>query len=468
MNLGLIPSIFLFFGVLSLIYGAAFYQYHNARYQKAIENWSLGALMLGAATLLTLFRAQIPLVVSYFFANALAFLAYAELNRALKRIAREDHTSVVNRGIDVGILVAYTALLLSVDAWTPAEYREAAKTSFVSLAVTVLSILGALHCYEASRKHNLPLAAVVGHIFAFVAVLWFIRIVAAAAKLGEYAFDATPVNTVVFVLIFITGVLRYLTFPLVLLQKIENDKQVQLKQSLVKASKTATAGALSASIAHELNQPLTATRINAQVLRKAIENEAVHPSPAHATRTLDLVNEILEENERAARIITSLRGIFSQSQAIRTEVDISQLIQRTVALVQKDLSRHGIQVEFALATDLRAAIAEDEFQQVILNILLNSIYALQEHKGTIARTISIATRGEVGEVEIRILDNGPGVPPEMEESLFEILSTSKDTGMGVGLWLSKYIVERQGGTIAYSRSEQGGACFTIRLPRPPA
>jgi signal transduction histidine kinase len=468
MNLGLIPTLFLFFGVLSLIYGGALYQYRNVRYQKAIENWSLGALMLGTATLLTLFRAQIPTVVSYFFANALAFLAYAELNRALKRLALDDHSSRNNRGRDAVVLVAYTVLLLAIDAWAAPEYREAVKTSFVSLAVVVLSIEGARHCYEASRRHGIPLAAVCGHIFVFVALLWFLRIVAAAAKLGQYAFDATPVNTVVFVLIFITGVLRYLIFPLVLLQKIENDKQAQLKQTLVKASKSATAGALSASIAHELNQPLAATRINAQVLRKALENGTERPGDGQAGRMLDLVNDILEENERAARIITSLRGIFSQSQATRTEVDIAQLIEKVVALVQKDLERHQIELEFALASGLRVAIAEDEFQQVILNLLLNSIHALQEHASDTGRTIAIATRCDVSQVEITVADNGPGVPPEMEQTLFEILSTSKDTGMGVGLWLSKYIVERQGGTIAYSRSDQGGACFTIQLPRPQA
>lgn len=461
MNLGLIPSLFLFFGVLSLIYSAALHQYHNARYQKVIQHWSLGTFLWGISILMTIFRTEIPLLLSYFFANALAYVANVELNRGLKRLARDDQTSHDKRWLDVLYLLAFMGALLTIDALTPAEYREAAKTTFVSASIVVVSILGARHCFEFGRKHTLTLAVIFGYIYLVVALLWSIRIVAALARLGSYAFDATPINTVVFVLIFITGVLRYLIFPLVLLQKTENDKQAQLKQSLVKASKTATAGALSASIAHELNQPLTAMRIKGQLLRKRITDPRAGHKPEDLLSTVD---DILAENERAAKIITSLRAIFSQSQPTKAEVDLTQLIHKTIALVQKEMARQGIRFELSLAAGLRINIAEDEFHQVLLNLLLNSSHALQNHDGATDKTIAISSLSQGRLVKLVVSDNGPGVLQDMEPSLFDLLSTSKDTGMGVGLWLSKYIVERHGGTMAYAPAALGGACFTITLP----
>jgi signal transduction histidine kinase len=464
MNLGLIPSLFLFFGVLSLIYAAALHQYHNAKYQKVIHHWSLGSFLLGIATLLTIFRVEIPLLVSYFLANALAFMGYVEFTRALRRLARNDHTSSVNRWSDLLILGGYMVLLLALDTWTPADYREVAKTSFVSLVVTVVFILNARDCFALGRKDGLPLARIFGHLFVVVAVLWSIRTVVAVARIASSAFDPSPINTTIFVLLFITGVLRYLIFPLVLLQKIENDKQAQLKDSLVKASKTATAGALSASIAHELSQPLTAMRISGELLRKAMTSHQARLALVNPADVLPIVDRVLEQNERAASIITTLRSIFSQSLVAKTEVDLSRVIQKTAALIREEAARYQIGVELSLDNAVRVDIAEDEFQQMLLNLLLNSVQALQNSPDGNDRTIVITTRSVGGMVELAVTDNGPGVRPDMVATLFEILSTSKESGMGIGLWLSKYIVERHGGSIVYSPAQQGGACFTITLP----
>ncbi len=466
MQLGLIPTLFLFFGLVSVFYAAVLHYYLRGRDPLVVDHWSLGCLIWGLAVLATIFRVELPLLVSYFLANAVAFMAYVEINRGLKLLVSKERRKPVRRSFDLLLILGYVAILYALDRWMPLEVKETAKTSFVSLVMVLVGAQGARYCFAIGRVHAIALAHNLGYLFLVVAAIWGARAASAVGWQATHAFAPSALNTVIFVSLFVTGVVKYFVFPMVLLQKVAHDSQVQFRTTLVKANKTVTSGALSASIAHELNQPLAAIRINGQTLRKALEEQG-GPGGAVTDDMRAMIDDILSENDRAAKIIASLRAIFTLSPSTRTAQDASQLVQQSLGMVKRELERQQVKLQLDLTDDLLIAVPQDEFVQVLLNLLFNSLQALQEPTRSGEKIISIRARRQAGLLEISVSDNGPGVKPEMTGVLFEILSTSKDSGMGVGLWLCKYIVERHEGSISHAVSPLGGATFIVRLPHCP-
>ena len=232
----------------------------------------------------------------------------------------------------------------------------------------------------------------------------------------------------------------------------------RLIYSLMKANKTSATGALSASIAHELNQPLGASNLNIQFLKMKLEKGALNP---------DLGKEILDsleaDNNRAATIVKSLRSIFSDGNVNAEEVQLSALISKVLDIVKPELKSKNIQLQLRIDDGLVIKVNSTELEQVILNLLNNAIQALA-NSGTLQRRITIEAIGAGESVHLSVSDNGPGVLAEFKPQLFELLSTTKQTGMGLGLWLCKHIVTRYGGSIRYDDGIGGGAKFMIEFP----
>ena len=462
-NLPLVPSLFLFFGIISVLYAAALHYFLKVKDQAAVDHWSLGSLIWGCAIILTIFRQELPLLLSYFVANGLAVVANVVLNRALKSLIEGSRGPVRLRVSDALIFLLFTTVLYALDRWMPGEFKEASKTSFVSAWTVVLSFLAARYCLQIGREYGLKIATNFAYVYGTVGLLWLGRIALSLVAQVTHAFDTSPFNTVIWVAIFITGIIRYMIFPMLLLQKTQNERQEQLRQSLARANKTVTSSALSASIAHELNQPLAAIRINAQILVKALDKQRSAQARSESLDLHAIVDDILRDNDRASRIIGTLRSIFQQSPAPSAAVDSAQMIHSMLNLLRKETEKRGVQLECQLVEGLAIKIPEDEFQQVLMNLISNSMEALAQRTGGQALVLIQSIQRD-GQLEITVADNGPGVAPEMKDVLFEILSSGKDFGMGLGLWLCKFIVERHGGSIAYQTSALGGACFSVLLP----
>jgi signal transduction histidine kinase len=247
--------------------------------------------------------------------------------------------------------------------------------------------------------------------------------------------------------------------------KIENEKinellkeKERLIYGLMKANKTAATGALSASIAHELNQPLGASNLNIQFLKMKLEKGMLNP---------ELGKEILDsleyDNKRAATIVKSLRSIFTEGESNTQEVQLGYLISSVLDIVKPELKSKNIQIQLRVDDDLLIQVNSAEIEQVILNLLNNAIQALAK-SGTLQRRIAIEALKTDNSVQLSISDNGAGVPEDFKSQLFELLSTTKQTGMGLGLWLCKHIVTRYSGSIHYEDAVGGGAKFVIELP----
>ena len=228
--------------------------------------------------------------------------------------------------------------------------------------------------------------------------------------------------------------------------------------SLLKANKTASTGALSASIAHELNQPLGATGLNIQFLQKKLSEGELTP-----TLQKEVLDSLLSDNQRAASIIRSLRSVFADEKLASVKVDIAQLIDLVLTIARPEIAKQNIQMVLRLEDNVFVTANKGELQQVLLNLINNAIDAL---KFSDQSNKQITIRGEHSSsgVQISIADNGSGIDAEVQTHMFELLSTTKGTGMGIGLWLCKHIVMRHGGSIWFESSADTGTTFFVSLP----
>lgn len=236
------------------------------------------------------------------------------------------------------------------------------------------------------------------------------------------------------------------------------DERELMVGSLLRANKTGATGALSASIAHELNQPLGASSLNIQFLKMKLEKGQLNP---------ELGKEILDalegDNKRAATIVRSLRSIFTEQDVATECVDIGQIINNVLEIVKPELKYKNIVIIQSVDRDLLAQARATEIQQVLLNLINNAIQAVAGKENHVGR-IQIEAKQIEDRIQISISDNGVGVPQEQKSSLFELLNTTKQSGMGLGLWLCKHIVTKYGGSINYEDSVGSGARFVVALP----
>jgi signal transduction histidine kinase len=232
----------------------------------------------------------------------------------------------------------------------------------------------------------------------------------------------------------------------------------RLIYGLLKANKTAATGALSASIAHELNQPLGASNLNIQFLKMKLEKGVLNPELGR-----EILDSLEEDNKRAATIVKSLRSIFSDSNSNAEEVLVNDLITQVLDIVTPELRSKNIQIQIRVDDGLIMKVNSAEIEQVILNLLNNAGQSLA-NSGTLLRRITIEATKIGKSIRLSIADNGMGVPAKFKPQLFELLSTTKQTGMGLGLWLCRHIVTRYGGSIHYEDAIGGGARFVVELP----
>ncbi|MDR7414917.1 MAG: ATP-binding protein [Armatimonadota bacterium] len=235
----------------------------------------------------------------------------------------------------------------------------------------------------------------------------------------------------------------------------ERTQQLERAQArLVQSEKLAALGELVAGVAHELNNPLTSVLGYAQLL------EAGELNGEDARRAMGV---ILQEAERARRIVQNLLTFARQRAHERGPVDVNAALEQTLALRRYELERAGVEFALDLARDL-PFIEGDLFQlqQVFLNLINNAAQALAGARGR----IEIRTTHREGRVVVEVADTGPGIPPEHLHRIFDPFFTTKDVGQGTGLGLSiSYgIVRDHGGEIYAENRPEGGARFVIELP----
>jgi two-component system sensor kinase FixL len=235
----------------------------------------------------------------------------------------------------------------------------------------------------------------------------------------------------------------------------ETDRQAQ---KAAHASRVATLGELAASLAHELNQPLTAILSNANAATRFLDAE----SPDFQ-EIREALADIAADDRRASDIILRMRAMLRKGDLERRPLDLNALVTDALRLAASDAVLRQVRVDEQLAAGLAPVMGDPvQLQQVVLNLLLNGLDASAELPHP--RSLVIATSGGPSETRVTLRDWGPGIPPGALKHIFEPFFTTKATGLGMGLSISRSIVEAHGGRIWAANNEDGGATVGFTLP----
>ena len=233
------------------------------------------------------------------------------------------------------------------------------------------------------------------------------------------------------------------------------------QSDLAHASRMTTMGELTASLAHEVNQPITAAVNGASTCVRWLTRD--EPDLAEAR---EAALGVVRNARRAADIINRIRSIAKKGESKRRLADVNDLIEEMIALLRNEASRYSISIRTDLDADLPKVMADSvQVQQVMMNLIMNGIDAMKEVDRT--RELTIQSRlAENRQLTISISDTGVGLPAEQADHIFDAFFTTKSHGLGMGLRISRSIVESHGGRLWAADNSPHGASFSFTLPIP--
>lgn len=230
---------------------------------------------------------------------------------------------------------------------------------------------------------------------------------------------------------------------------------------LAHASRLALAGHLMASIAHEVNQPLTSIVSNADAGLVALDS---NPTSDGATELHAILNDIREEGRRAADVVRRLRSLVQRQPLNREPLDLRHFIRDTLRLIRGEIRRCRVTVHTEFDASLPLIEADPvSLQQVLLNIVVNALEAMEDIDDRQSEVRILAQKTN-GSIVITVSDNGPGIEADQLARVFEPFFTTKAEGLGLGLAIAKSIVEENGGSVSAEAGSVRGATFRVSLP----
>jgi signal transduction histidine kinase/CheY-like chemotaxis protein len=258
-------------------------------------------------------------------------------------------------------------------------------------------------------------------------------------------------------------------------RKLGEEALQKAQAELAHITRVTTLGELTASIGHEINQPLTAIVNNANAALRWLSSE----SPDIA-ETREAIRRILRDGNRAGDVISRMRALFKKAPMTKERFDINEAIEEVVALTQGEAQRNRVLVRIRLGADVPLILGDRvQLQQVVLNLLINAIEAMSAtSKGR--RELLVSTQrqtetkvpvsetgcstGESGYVLVAVRDSGPGLHPDSQNQLFNAFYSTKPKGLGMGLAVSRSIIEAHGGRLEAFPNDGPGATFQFTLP----
>jgi len=232
----------------------------------------------------------------------------------------------------------------------------------------------------------------------------------------------------------------------------------EAQEKLVQVTRTQAMGELAAAIAHEVNQPLTAIVTNGNFCFRRLESATSNPDEIRAA-----IAEIVNDGNRASAVISRIRGLVTKGTCHRTRLDINQIIGDVTILLRKEVRRSRVFLRTDLATDLPGVQGDPvELQQVLINLVMNAVEAMRTSPDD-RREILIRSAESPDGILVQVQDFGPGIEPELTIRIFEPFFTTKAEGIGMGLSISRSIIESNGGQLSVVSATRG-ALFQFTLP----
>ncbi len=235
---------------------------------------------------------------------------------------------------------------------------------------------------------------------------------------------------------------------------------VRLRQDLTHIGRVSALGELTASLAHELSQPLTAILSNAQAAQRFVDADVVE-----LEQVREILSDIVADDKRAGAVISGLRALIKKGEPEFVPLDLNELVGAVARIMRSDTIMRNVSMSLELASDLPNARGDRvQLQQVVLNLVLNGLEAMQE-PGAGDWTLVIRTaRDGAAAVEVAVQDSGSGIDEKYADRMFQPLYTTKPEGLGMGLAIARTIVDAHGGRLGATNNAHGGATFRFTVP----
>lgn len=473
MNPFTVQTIFLFYSALSFLsatlIGALFWK----RKDQSAKLWLWGCLLTSIATAITAHRSNIPLTISYSLMVSFEALSILLFSESLKRLA------VYQAEVKLSSLTFIIPSTLFLVIEFARQIGGGEITPAISaLTMTTFSIANVFCLYQTVQVkkefENKIFFNFLSIFFGVVITLYLVRIFIIASGYISHSFDIQTLNVITWFGLLLFGSIRNLAYIVLRLHmgfaehtrlnsmnlRLSDvlDERNQMILSLEKLNKSAAVNALASSIAHEINQPLGASRLNAQFAEMKLNSD-----PNNASILKETIQSILYDINRASNIVTNLSRLKSKEAGKISIINLLESIDEVAEISKSKLRDSKILLEVDCPPNCQIKINLSEWQQVLINLLNNAIEALDSPDLQVKKIV-ISAKTTNNNLEISIQDSGLGIPAGQESKIFDLMVTNKESGTGIGLWLSKNIINRYGGDISARNIQAGGASFTIMLP----
>ena len=246
-------------------------------------------------------------------------------------------------------------------------------------------------------------------------------------------------------------------------RRSSEDTLARTQSELAHVARVTSLGALTASIAHEVNQPLSGIITNASTCLRMLAAD-----PPNVDGALETTRRTIRDSNRASDVITRLRALFSKKEGTTESVDLNEAAREVIALLLNEIQRNRVILRTELAGDLPLVTGDRvQLQQVILNLVRNGSDAMCAVEDRPRQLVIRTQRDEGGCVRLTVQDHGVGLDPRASDRLFEPFYTTKGDGMGMGLSVSRSIIERHHGRLWAVPNDGPGATFSFSIPRDP-
>jgi signal transduction histidine kinase len=461
-----VRTAFLIIGVLYLLLPIITWVVLIEQRSPQVVLWCGGGLLVGIGFILIGLRGILPELATYPIANSLIVVSHFARIQALR--------------LDIGkpwrlrwMLMAGGSLCLIFFWMKLGDFSGSLRGQFNSVVTAGFVFYIAMLAWRIGRDEGSRSAQWIAWVYGMVVVAFLFRlyVLLNSDTGGDVLIEgfSTQLIAMTVLLSSVVGHLGYVGLKLdrsmrrelkAAAEKARDEEGRRLGEQIAQLDRQRSLGEMSASLGHELNQPLTAILTNAQVAKRGLL-----AGRFQAEQFGEFLDKIIQNTQRASQIIERIRGFIRPTVARCEPVDLNRTVHEVAELVAAEVRSHQVKLVFAgQASPILVAGDPIQLSQIVMNVLRNAIEALQQ---VAHREIRIASTRADGRVILQIRDSGPGLAAEVLAQVGSPFFTTKPSGLGMGISISRSIAQQHGGTLSIANADQGGAVVELNLPALP-
>lgn len=458
-----VQSLFIFFALFSWLGGLIACLYFQ-RLDSSARYWTVAAILAGVTNLATAFRPEIPPFWSYSVSIGLSGTSFVLMGLGIARLYNKGPQWRTLLGLGVG-----TVVFIAVMEWCRLHAGPKVTLLLSAGLFGISSIWGAWIAHVHYKLTDNRFSMHMRWVMASLGIVHLLRTQGAVTGWATQTFGQDIWTYSIWSVAFVLGMLRYFVYLAMRLQAQADEKVSmvaalareeegrRLSGQLARLERQQSLGVMSASFAHELTQPLTAILNYAELLQHQLDSGQLDQHKASA-----VLAGMVTNSARAGDIIRRIRA-FIQPDALNQErVDMRAIITEVCALVEPEIKRQGIRIQQDPMPSPMWVMADAvQLSQVLFNVMRNSMESMSEAS---VREIQLSLTERSGEIHLSVCDTGRGLTEEQIRQAGDLFYTTKISGLGMGLSISKTILAQFNGHLSLSNTGQGGACALIVLP----